>query len=62
MFAGFENTANREWWRTPDRESRGYLTQLAAWGYLLSHVEQLAAGIEPEGDADHEDGEDAAAE
>ncbi len=60
VFAGFENTANREWWRTPDAESRGYLTQLAAWGYPLSHVEQLAAGIQP--DTDQADGEDAAGE
>ncbi|QZQ53722.1 hypothetical protein KZI27_00330 (plasmid) [Curtobacterium sp. TC1] len=60
VFAGFENTANREWWRTPDAESRGYLNQLAAWGYPLSPVEQLAAGIQP--DPDQVDGEDAAAE
>jgi len=60
VFSGFENTANREWWRTPDAESRGYLNQLAAWGYPLSHVEQLAAGIQP--DPDQVDGEDAAAE
>lgn len=60
VFSGFENTANREWWRTPDAESRGYLNQLAAWGYPLSHVEQLAAGIQP--DLDQADGEDAAAE
>ncbi|MWJ38186.1 ParB/RepB/Spo0J family partition protein [Clavibacter michiganensis] len=60
VFAGFENTANREWWRTPDRESRGYLNQLAAWGYPLSRVEQLAAGIQPTDDTDDAaaDGED----
>lgn len=62
VFAGFENTANREWWRTPDAESRGYLNQLAAWGYPLSPVEQLAAGIRPEDDTDQEDGEDPATE
>jgi len=33
VFAGFENTATREWWRTPDANSRGYLNQLAAWGH-----------------------------
>ncbi|WP_228549969.1 ParB/RepB/Spo0J family partition protein [Curtobacterium sp. VKM Ac-2887] len=60
VFAGFENTANREWWRTPDAESRGYLNQLATWGYPLSHVEQLAAGIQPDldqPDLDQADGE-----
>jgi ParB family transcriptional regulator, chromosome partitioning protein len=47
VIAGFENTADRNWWRYPDEHSRGYLTQLAAWGYPLSRVEQLAAGIQP---------------
>jgi ParB family chromosome partitioning protein len=57
VFAGFENTANREWWRTPDRESRGYLNQLADWGYPLSRVEQLAAGIQPTDDTDDAESE-----
>ncbi|MCS6586925.1 ParB N-terminal domain-containing protein [Curtobacterium flaccumfaciens pv. flaccumfaciens] len=60
VFAGFENTANREWWRTPDADSRGYLNQLAAWGYPLSPVEKIAAGIRP--DAEPEDGEATPAE
>jgi len=60
VFAGFENTANREWWRTPDADSRGYLGQLAAWGYPLSPVEKIAAGIQP--DAEPEDGEATPAE
>lgn len=55
VFAGFENTANREWWRTPDADSRGYLGQLAAWGYPLSPVEKIAAGIQPEATAQDED-------
>jgi ParB family chromosome partitioning protein len=60
VFAGFENTANREWWRTPDADSRGYLNQLAAWGYPLSPVEKIAAGIQP--DAEPENGEATPAE
>jgi ParB family chromosome partitioning protein len=60
VLAGFENTANREWWRTPDADSRGYLGQLAAWGYPLSQVEKIAAGIQP--DAEPEDGEATPAE
>lgn len=62
VFAGFENTANREWWRTPDAESRGYLNQLATWGYPLSQVEKIAAGIQPDTDTDQEDGETTATE
>ncbi|XNN89789.1 ParB/RepB/Spo0J family partition protein (plasmid) [Curtobacterium flaccumfaciens] len=60
VFAGFENTANREWWRTPNADSRGYLNQLAVWGYPLSQVEKIAAGIQP--DAEPEDGEATPAE
>lgn len=48
---------HREWWRTPDAESRSYLTQLAAWGYPLSRVVQMAAGIPPEDDTDEADAE-----
>jgi ParB family chromosome partitioning protein len=48
VFAGFENTADRDWWRNPNEHSRGYLGQLAAWGYPLSPVEKIAAGIQPE--------------
>jgi ParB family chromosome partitioning protein len=48
VFAAFENSANRDWWRYPNEHSRGYLTQLAAWGYPLSQVEKIAAGIEPD--------------
>lgn len=29
----------------PDAQSRGYLNQLATWGYPLSPVEKIAAGI-----------------
>lgn len=63
VIAGFENTADRNWWRYPDEHSRGYLTQLAAWGYPLSHVEQLAAGVQPatdEADAEPKGSEDTA--
>ncbi|MDF2824582.1 MAG: chromosome partitioning protein [Mycobacterium sp.] len=59
--AGFENTANREWWRTPDADSRGYLGQLAAWGYPLSPVEKIAEGIQPE-PTDQDDDADTATE
>ncbi|MCE0459406.1 ParB/RepB/Spo0J family partition protein [Curtobacterium flaccumfaciens] len=70
VIAGFENTADRNWWRYPDEHSRGYLNQLAAWGYPLSHVEQVAAGIQPAteqpdtdgADAEPEDSEDTATE
>ncbi|KQO64216.1 ParB/RepB/Spo0J family partition protein [Curtobacterium sp. Leaf261] len=55
VIAGFENTANREWWRTPDTHSIGYLDQLARWGYPLSRVEQLAAGAQPTDGTDPDD-------
>lgn len=43
--SAFENAANREWHRQKPAEAAAYLTQLADWGYHLSPVERLAAGI-----------------
>jgi len=43
--SAFENAANREWHRQKPAEAATYLSQLATWGYHLSAVEKLAAGV-----------------
>lgn len=48
ILAGFENTSNRDWWRHPNVDARGYFTQLQAWGYPLSSIERTAASINQE--------------
>lgn len=45
VVAAYENTSSRDWWRYPNRDGAAYLTLLQAWGYVLSDVERLAAGI-----------------
>ncbi|WP_116953324.1 ParB/RepB/Spo0J family partition protein [Jiangella endophytica] len=48
-----ESSIERSTWRNPSGRSRRYLMQLAAWGYTLSDVEQLAiAETEPVGQDD----------
>ncbi len=47
VFTAFENDSSRNWWRYPSEHSHGYLRQLASWGYDLSPVERIAAGLPP---------------
>ncbi|WP_181408878.1 ParB/RepB/Spo0J family partition protein [Schumannella soli] len=58
MLSARENHTSRESWRTPNAEDRDYLLQLQAWGYTLSAVERIAAGLNA--DDDQVESEDAA--
>jgi len=50
-----ENHTGRKSWRTPNAADRDYLLQLQDWGYTLSAVERIAAGLpEAEGQSDTE--------
>lgn len=48
--AGYEHGTGRHSWRTPGGSTSDYLSALARWGYTLSPVEQIAAGLAPEQD------------
>lgn len=57
-----EGQADRDHWRNQRSTTRDYLTALAGWGYTLSDVERLAAGMpaldtenEQDGDSPDED-------
>ncbi|WP_091478796.1 hypothetical protein [Microbacterium azadirachtae] len=39
-----ESVTSKESWRYPTATDAAYLTQLAAWGYSLSDVEQIVTG------------------
>lgn len=39
--AAHEAATGKHTWRQPSRDARAYFTTLAAWGYTLSHVEQI---------------------
>ncbi len=39
--AGYERTIAKNSWRSPARSHLAYLTQLVAWGYTPSEVEQI---------------------
>ncbi len=41
VLGAIEGGTSVQTWRTPDRDSGAYFTQLAAWGYPLSEVEQI---------------------
>ena len=70
ILGGIEDSTSKGTWRYPDTSKALYFTQLAAWGYGLSDVEQLAvevkpttpstktAGDEPAENDDQADGED----
>jgi ParB family chromosome partitioning protein len=48
-----ESVTSKQTWRTPSPTDRAYLTQIAAWGYTLSDVEQLVTTTPaPNGTAD----------
>ena len=55
VLAGIEDSTSRDTWRYPSAEKAAYFTQLAAWGYTLSDVEQIVIGITDTGPADHAD-------
>lgn len=50
FLSAFAHAADRAWWRYGSAEGRYYLTTLQGWGYRLSEVEQLVAGIQPDDD------------
>jgi len=61
VLAGIEASTSKNTWRYPDSSKSAYFTQLAAWGYSLSEVEQIVvdAGASTDGTADgHEQVED----
>lgn len=41
VLGGIEDSTDKGTWRYPDAIKAGYFTQLAAWGYGLSEVEQI---------------------
>ena len=43
----FEASTGKHTWRNPGRDAFAYFTQLAAWGYPLSNVEQIVADATP---------------
>ncbi|WP_439590751.1 ParB/RepB/Spo0J family partition protein [Microbacterium sp.] len=44
VLGGIERTTGRDSWRSPRADVGWYLQTLAAWGYALTTVEQIAAG------------------
>jgi ParB family chromosome partitioning protein len=40
VLGAFETTSGVHTWRNPKAAARRYLTQIAAWGYELSEIEQ----------------------
>ncbi|WP_182066348.1 ParB/RepB/Spo0J family partition protein [Curtobacterium sp. ME12] len=53
--AEVESAVGRYGWSMPAPETVPYLTQLAAWGYTLSHVEQIVTGATSADDGDDAD-------
>lgn len=41
VIGGYEEATNKDTWRNPDRSNAAYFARLAAWGYVLSEVEQI---------------------
>lgn len=46
ILGGIEDSTSRETWRRPSTDTATYLQTLAAWGYALSPVEEIAAMID----------------
>ncbi|MBX3196386.1 MAG: ParB N-terminal domain-containing protein [Microbacteriaceae bacterium] len=44
VIAAIESTTSKRTWQQPDPSVRDYFTQIAAWGYPLSEVEQIVTG------------------
>jgi ParB family chromosome partitioning protein len=47
VIGGYEASTGRHTWRSPGRDAFSYFTQIAAWGYPLSEVEQIVAAATP---------------
>jgi len=47
ILGGIEDSTSKGTWRYPDTSKALYFSQLAAWGYGLSDVEQLAVEVTP---------------
>jgi ParB family chromosome partitioning protein len=48
IVAALEKSTGTHTWRSPSKEAQAYFSQLKAWGYPLSDVEQLV--LDPEGE------------
>jgi len=46
VMGAIEASTGKHTWRQPNRTARAYFTQIAAWGYPLSEVEQIIVGTE----------------
>lgn len=63
FLSAFEHAADRSWWRYGSETGAFYLNQLQTWGYRLSEVERLAAGLTTtDGDVDADADVDAVAD
>ena len=64
VLAGIEASTSKNTWRYPDSSKSAYFTQLAAWGYSVSEVEQIVvdAGAATDGQEQAEDEPDAETE
>ncbi|WP_431246420.1 ParB/RepB/Spo0J family partition protein [Leifsonia xyli] len=55
VFGACESVTSKQTWRAPSPTDADYFTQLAAWGYTLSDVEQIVIGEEKTTDAEDAD-------
>ncbi|MBF4592091.1 ParB/RepB/Spo0J family partition protein [Curtobacterium sp. VKM Ac-1395] len=51
VIGGYEEATNKDTWRNPDRSAAAYFARLAAWGYVLSEVEQIVLDAAAEKEA-----------
>lgn len=45
LAAAAEDVTGKHTWRSPGAADRAYFTQLAAWGYALSEVEEIVTAV-----------------
>jgi ParB family chromosome partitioning protein len=50
-----ESVTSKQTWRSPSPTDADYFTQLAAWGYSLSDVEQIVIGDDTKAVSEHEE-------
>jgi ParB family chromosome partitioning protein len=60
VLAACESVTSKQSWRYPTTADAAYLTQLAAWGYTLSLVEQIVTGTTDKDATAGADGTDSA--
>lgn len=53
VLGAIENVTSKQTWRHPSPTDRAYFTQLAAWGYGLSEVEQIVTTANEDTTADY---------